>query len=56
MNDIFSFPVTNLRLCVRNKGKQVPYTRYTLRASEREEKGKDREELQVPEQQTFLLY
>lgn len=28
MNDVFSFPVTNLQLCVRNKGKQVPYTRH----------------------------
>lgn len=55
MNDVFSFPVANLRLCVRNKGNQVSYIRYTLRVSKREEKGKGGEELQIPEQQTFLL-
>lgn len=55
MNDVFSFPITKLQLCVRNKGKQFPYTRYTLRATKREEKGKGGEELHVPERQTFLL-
>lgn len=40
MNDVFSFPVANLRLCVRNKGNQVSHIRFTLRVSKKEEKEK----------------